>query len=65
MFNFAKKLKIIKHEVKGWSKTHFGNFHDKLSRNTQKIEYVEDKLLGDSLSHFTCLFHLILARIIT
>ena len=45
MFNITKKLKLIKHEVKGWSKNHFGHFHDKLSRNTQKIEYVEDKLL--------------------
>jgi len=47
MFNFAKKLKTIKHKVKGWSKTHFGNLHDKLAKNTQKINYIEDKLLSN------------------
>ena len=44
MFNLAKKLKVIKHEVKDWSKTHFDNFYEKLNKNTQKIEYVKDKL---------------------
>ena len=46
MFQFAKKLKLIKHEVKDWSKNHFGNYHDKLSKNEQKIEYVERQLFN-------------------
>jgi len=47
MFKIAKKLKLIKHEVKGWSKSHFGNFQNKVAYNMQHIEYVEDKLLSN------------------
>ena len=46
MFQFAKKLKLIKYEVKDWSKNQFGNYHDKISKNEQKIEYVERQLLN-------------------
>jgi len=45
MLKLAKKLKIIKHEVKGWSKNHVGNLHNKIAHNTQKIDFVEEKLL--------------------
>ena len=29
----------------------FGNIHDKLAKNTAKIEYVEDKLLENPTNH--------------
>ena len=51
MFNFTKKLKNVKYEIKGWSKNHFDNFHEKLTRNTQKTDYVEDKLLSNLNSY--------------
>ena len=52
-FKLAKKLKIIKHEVKGWSKNHFGNLQNKIVHNTQKVDYVEEKLLSNPESfHF-------------
>jgi len=47
MFKIAKKLKLIKHEVKGRSKNHFGNFQNKLAHNTQHLKYVEEKLLSN------------------
>ena len=50
MFKLANKLKIILHEVKGWSKNHFGNLHNKIVHNTQKIDHVEEKLLSNSES---------------
>jgi len=33
-----KKLKNIKLEIKDWSKGHFGNFHDKITKNDKKIK---------------------------
>ena len=47
MFKIAKELKIIKQEVKCWSKNHFGNLHNKLTHNSKRIEYVEVKLLAN------------------
>jgi len=47
MFNLAKKLKVIKYDIKTWSKNHFGNFHEKLIKNRQKIDYVEGKLIAN------------------
>ena len=48
MFKFVKKLKTIKYEIKDWSKKHFGNLHDKITKNGKKIEYVEERFLLDS-----------------
>jgi len=47
MFKIMRKLKIIKYELKEWSKNHFGRFYDKLYLNAQKIDYVDEKLLSD------------------
>ena len=50
MFKFVQKLKRIKNEVKTWAKTHFGNFQEKLKKNTQTIEYVEEQLIQNPAS---------------
>ena len=46
MFKLVQKLKMLKYEIKGWSKNQFGNLHNKLAHNTKQIEYVEDKILS-------------------
>jgi len=46
-----QKLKTAKHNVKEWSKKYFGNIHDKLTRNVQKIEYVEGRLTAQPNSY--------------
>jgi len=51
MFKLAKKLKMLKYEIKDWLKKQFWNIHDKLAKNTTKIEYVKDKLLADPTSN--------------
>ena len=50
MFQFAQKIKFVKRELKTWAKSHFGNFHDKVSKNEDKIRYVESKLLDNPSS---------------
>jgi len=49
MFQLTTKLKFVKHELKSWARNHFGNFHDKVTANENKIEYVEGKLLINPL----------------
>ena len=51
MFKFAKKLKNLKYEIKDCFKKQFGNIQDKLSKNSAKLAYVEEKLLVDASSH--------------
>ena len=51
MFKIMQKLKTAKHNVKDWSKKYFGNIHDKLTRNVQKIEYVEGRLTAQPNSY--------------
>ena len=51
MFKLFKKLKIIKYEIKDWSKKQFGNLHEKLTKNATKIDYVEEWLLSNSNSY--------------
>ena len=46
MFTFTCKLKLVKHELKSWSRTSIGNTYATLSRNVEKINYMEDKLLS-------------------
>jgi len=53
MFQVVKKLKNVKYELKSRAKHHFGNFHDKVTKNEDKIKYVETKLLDNPSS-----FHL-------
>jgi len=50
MFQVVKKLKNVKYELKTWAKHHFGNFHDKVTKNEGKIKYVETKLLDNPSS---------------
>ena len=59
MYQVAKKLKSVKCELKAWAKQHFGNFHEKVTKNEDKIKYVEGKLL-DNPSNYrlnSCMVH--------
>jgi len=51
MFRIICKLKNVKCEVKDWSKKHSGNAYDKLAKNAQKIDYVEERLLSNPEGH--------------
>jgi len=50
MFRFIHKLKAIKSSIKPWAKSTFGNFQDKVKRNLDKINYVEEKLMDNPIS---------------
>ena len=59
IFQLSKKLKNIKYELENSSNRQFGNFHDKVTKNEQKITYVEEKLLDNPSSFLTELFWMI------
>ena len=52
MFKFTKKLKTITQVAKDWSKKRFGNTHDNLTKNAEKIDYVEQLFLIPVASDF-------------
>ena len=64
MYQVALKLKKVKSELKVWAKNQFGNFHDKITKNEDKIKYVEDKLLAqpNSLRLNSWMFRLLKQR---
>ena len=37
MFQFSKKLKCIKYDLKAWAKMQFGNFHNKIALTNKKL----------------------------
>ena len=45
MFRFAHRLKAIKRDLKRWSTFKFANYRFQLEKNTNKLQYVENKLL--------------------
>jgi len=47
MHTLTRKLKNVKWQLKEWAKHHIGNLYDKLSRNAQKLEYVEERLVAN------------------
>ena len=49
MFKLCKKLRATKHDIKGWYKKQFGNLHERLTKNAQKKDYVEHRLLFDPI----------------
>ena len=51
MFQIMQKLKSAKHDLKAWLKRNFGNFKDKFGKNTEKIEYVEERLIANPNSY--------------
>ena len=51
MFRFVKKLKAIKNDLKPWAKSTFRHVHGKLQQNSDKINYVEARLIDDLESH--------------
>ena len=51
MYRVMRKLRCVKHDVKYWSKRYFGNFNDKLSKNSVKIDYMEERLIANPNSH--------------
>jgi len=44
-------MKSIKGNLKEWTKKFFGNPHEKLKENAQKISMVENKLIHDPESY--------------
>jgi len=51
MFQILRKLKSVNREVKDWSKRNFGNFNEKLTKNTEKIDNVEERLIANPNSY--------------
>jgi len=51
MYKIMRKLKLVKLKFKDQSKKHIGNVHDKLSKNAQKIKYVEERFLSNPDSY--------------
>jgi len=51
IYRVMRKLRCVKHDVKDWSKRYFGNFNDKLSKNSGKIDHVEERLITNLNSH--------------
>jgi len=41
----------VKLELKDWAKKHMGNSDDKLSKNAQKLGYVEERLMANPQSY--------------
>jgi len=51
MFSITQKMKMIKLQLKYWSKTSLWNTHAKLLLNTQKLSHVESQLLSHPNSY--------------
>jgi len=47
----VRKLKSVKIELKDWEKKYIGNPYDKLSKNAQKLAYVEERLTANPDSY--------------
>ena len=47
MFQITRKLHSIKSELKVWSLHRFGNFRQQISKNSEKIQFVESQLLDN------------------
>jgi len=45
MFRFMQRLKSVKLTLKPWARSTFGNIHNKIRSNLEKIDYVENQLL--------------------
>ena len=48
MFRVARKLEKIRRELKGWSKSSFGNIFAKKKKLETNLESLQDGLAGDS-----------------
>jgi len=51
MFRFVKKLKAIKNDLKPWAKSTFRHVQEKLQQNSDKINYIEARLIADPESY--------------
>jgi len=51
MFKFTRKLKNVKLELKDSAKSHMDGTYAKLSKNAQKLEYVEERLVVNPNSY--------------
>jgi len=51
LYKLVRKLKIVKFELKDRAKKSIGNPYDELSKNAQKLAYVEERLMVNPNSY--------------
>jgi len=50
MYQMVLKLRRVRYELRVWANQHFGNFAEKVTKNEDKIKFVEGKLLDNPSS---------------